>query len=77
VAKRPRDPNQLAKLIVDIATGEAEDTVSAPKRHPESRRGRAGGVSGGTARAKALTPEQREDIARVAAQARWKKSKRP
>ena len=28
IAKRPRDPNQLAKLIVDIATGEAEDTVS-------------------------------------------------
>ncbi len=23
--KRPRDPNQLAKLITDIATGEAED----------------------------------------------------
>jgi hypothetical protein len=32
--KRPRDPNQLAKLIVDIATGEAEDTVSEAKRHP-------------------------------------------
>ena len=24
--KRPRDPNQLAKLIVDIASGEVEDT---------------------------------------------------
>lgn len=23
--KRPRDPNQLAKLIVNIATGEARD----------------------------------------------------
>ena len=32
VAKRPRDPNQLAKLIVDIATGEAKDTVSDSKR---------------------------------------------
>ena len=29
--KRPRDPNQLAKLIVDIATGEAVETKSAPK----------------------------------------------
>jgi hypothetical protein len=32
MAKRPRDPNKLAKLIVDIATGEAEDTVSESKR---------------------------------------------
>ena len=70
--KRPRDPNQLAKLIVDIATGDAEDTVSESKRHP-SRRGRAGGIKGGKHRATALTPEQRQDIARTAAQARWKK----
>jgi hypothetical protein len=35
--KRPRDPNQLAKLIVDIATGEAEDTVSESKRNPFRR----------------------------------------
>jgi len=32
--KRPRDPNQLAKLVVDIATGEIEDTVSDAKRNP-------------------------------------------
>ena len=73
VAKRPRDPNQLAKLIVDIATGDAEDTVSESKRHPERVRGRAGGKKGGKARAQYLTPEQRGDIARVAAEARWKK----
>lgn len=72
VAKRPRDPNQLAKLIVDIATGEAEDTVSEAKRHPSRRR--AGGLKGGKARANLLTPEQRADIARTAARARWKKS---
>ena len=69
---RPRDPNQLAKSIVDIATGQAIDTVSEKKRHPDGRR--AGGLKGGKARAKQLTPEQRADIARVAAQARWKKS---
>lgn len=72
--KRPRDPNQLAKLIVDIATGEAQDTVSESKRHPEAVRGRAGGKKGGKARSVALTPEQRADIARTAAAARWKKS---
>jgi len=70
--KRPRDPNQLAKLIVDIATGEAEDTVSDSKRNPSKRR--VGGVRGGRARAKALSPADRSDIARLAAQARWKKS---
>jgi hypothetical protein len=73
VAKRPKDVNQLAKLIVDIASGEAEDTVSESKRHPETVRGRAGGKKGGNARSASLTPEQRQDIARIAAQARWKK----
>jgi hypothetical protein len=69
--KRPRDPNQLAKLIVDIATGEAEDTVSESKRHPSKRR--FGGLRGGKARAEALTKEQRQKIARKAARARWNK----
>jgi hypothetical protein len=30
--KRPRDPNQIAKQIVDIAIGEVEDTVSGPRK---------------------------------------------
>jgi hypothetical protein len=38
MAKRPRDPNQLAKVIVDIAIGEEPDTVSDSKRHPSNRR---------------------------------------
>jgi hypothetical protein len=73
MGKRPRDPNQLAKLIVDIATGEVEDSVSESKRHPENVRGRAGGKKGGKKRASALTPWQRTEIARIAAEARWKK----
>jgi hypothetical protein len=73
MSKRPRDPNQLAKMIVDIASGDVTDTVSELKRHPSAVRGRAGGIKGGTARANQLTPEQRMDIARVAAEARWKK----
>jgi DNA invertase Pin-like site-specific DNA recombinase len=72
--KRPRDPNQLAKLIVDIATGEVEDKVSEQKRNVR-RRGRAGGLKGGTVRARKLTPDQRAEIARIAAAARWKKSR--
>lgn len=71
MAKRPRDPNQLAKLIVDIATGDTEDAVSESKRHPSPKR--KGGLKGGKARAKNLTPAERADIARLAAQARWKK----
>jgi len=67
--KRPRDPNQLAKLIVDIATGEAEDTVSESRRHPSKRR--IGGLKGGKARAKVLSKKQRHAIAKNAARARW------
>jgi hypothetical protein len=73
MAKRPRDFNQLAKLVVDIASGEAEDTVSEKMRFSVSPRGRAGGITGGKARAGALSAEQRREIARNAAQARWKK----
>jgi hypothetical protein len=69
--KRPRDPNQLAKLIVDIAIGEAEDTASESKRHPSKRR--AGGLKGGKSRAKSLGPDERHEIAKLAARARWKK----
>ncbi len=74
MAKRPRDLNQLAKVVVDIASGETEDTVSAQMKAPDAIRGRSGGVKGGKARAAALSPEQRQEIAHAAAQARWKKS---
>jgi hypothetical protein len=67
--KRPRDPNQLAKLIVDIATGE----VSEPEPTTFEKRASTAGSKGGPARAKALTPAQRSEIASVAASARWKK----
>jgi hypothetical protein len=70
--KRPRDPIQLAKLIGDIAIGAVEDLVSEIKKKPPSGR-RNGGLKGGAARAKKLTPEQRRTIARTAAKARWKK----
>jgi hypothetical protein len=68
--KRPRDPNQLAKFIVDIAVGEVEDTP-----HPANKRGRAGGLKGGSARAKALDPQKRREIARKAAAERWGKKR--
>lgn len=72
--KRPRDPIQLAKLIGDIATGQTEDRVENGKDAAASELGRLGGLKGGKARAKKLTREQRAEIARIAAAARWKKS---
>ena len=70
MAKRPRDLNQLAKLILDIATGEAEDTVSEKKRNA-SPKGRAGGLKGGKARASVLSKKRRSAISRKAARSRW------
>lgn len=67
--KRPRDPAQLAKLMIDIASGEATEGEPTAKQ----ARSHKAGVKGGPARAKSLTPEQRSEIARAAASARWKK----
>lgn len=65
---RPRDPNQLAKLILDIATGEAENSKPlAPKAGQ-----RKGGLKGGKARAKGLSAARRKAIAQKAARARWR-----
>lgn len=70
--KRPRDPNQLGKLVVDLATGVAEEvSVDAEKNPAAVALGRRGGLKGGKARAAALTAEQRQASARRAAQARW------
>jgi hypothetical protein len=75
--RRPRDPAQLAKLIVDIATGEVEDREPTPEelgRDPAAvALGRKGGLKGGKMRAAKMSAEQRVDIARKAAKARWGK----
>jgi hypothetical protein len=68
--KRPRDPNQLAKLIVDLASGEKTEAKPEPAT-PAQEFARSGGLAGGKARANALTPERRREIARKAAAKRW------
>jgi len=73
--KRPGDFAQRAKLIVDIATGEAPPDSPALKDGKLVKRARKGGRKGGKARAAKLTPERRAEIARTAASARWKKSR--
>ena len=76
--KRPRDPNQLGKLIVDIAVGEVvEPDPDAGKDPAAVELGRKGGMKGGKARAAKLTAEERSESARKAAQARWQKTRRP
>lgn len=73
-SKRPRDLNQLAKLLTDLATGQAELPKTDEGKDPAAvSLGRRGGLKGGKARAAALTREARSKIAKKAAQARWKK----
>jgi hypothetical protein len=70
--KRPRDPNQLGKLIVDIATGQVEDRPPDAGKDPTAvEMGRKGGLKGGKVRAERMTAEQRSEAAKRAAHARW------
>jgi hypothetical protein len=73
------DINETAFAIVQQATGQ---TTAKPPPVPPSPAtknpaavalGRLGGLRGGKARAESLTPERKREIARFAAQTRWKK----
>lgn len=66
------DLSQLAKRIVDEATGEAPKTTLPEKNPAAVALGRIGGKIGGVARAKKLTAQERSEIAKKAAKARWK-----
>jgi hypothetical protein len=73
--KLPRELNELAAFIVDQATSEGKpQEPEGPQKNPAAvALGRLGGKKGGKARAEKLTPEQRKEIARKAARARWEK----
>jgi len=67
--KNPTDSNVLGFQIVQAATGQPE-----PEKNPAAvALGRLGGLKGGKARAKKLTRKRRKEIAKDAAQARWRK----
>lgn len=80
--KRPRDINQLAKFVVDLATGEPH-RLPGPEQEaspiPQDREkdpaavslGRRGGLKGGKARAEKMTKKELSESARNAANARW------
>jgi hypothetical protein len=73
-SKRPRDVNALAKLIADVATGQAELPKTDEGKDPAAvALGRKGGLKGGKARALKLTSSKRTAIARAAAKVRWRK----
>jgi len=75
--KRPRDLNQWAKHMVDLATGEASDREPTPEEQGKDPAavalGRQGGLKGGTVRAARLSPEERSLAARKAATSRWRR----
>jgi hypothetical protein len=85
--KRPRDPNQLAKWLVEHSTAEVPESEKEPKAAPAvvapadlsqymSAMGRKGGMVGGKRRLVTMTPEARKKVAAKAAQARWGKAKK-
>lgn len=70
--RKPTDINEMAKSIVDQATGQIPK-VEPPKKSPAAvARGRKGGKKGGIARAATLTSNRRSEIASQAARKRWK-----
>lgn len=68
--KRPADAIGLAVRVARIATGEEPEDV--PADDGKDKAAQALGKKGGAARAKSMTPERRAEIARKAAESRWK-----
>lgn len=69
--KRPADVIGAAVMVAKIATGEIEEAT--PEDDGKDPAAKALGVKGGRARAVAMSPERRAEIARLAAQARYSK----
>ncbi|WP_270886542.1 hypothetical protein [Pedococcus sp. 5OH_020] len=70
--RRPVDLNSLAASIVADSVDEDKDEPADDGKDPAAvALGRKGGLKGGKARAAKLTPEQRSQIAKKAAAARW------
>ncbi len=74
-SRKPADLNKLAKAITDEATSDEPAPDPDEGKDPAAvALGRKGGKKGGKARAARMTPEQRSEAARRAAQARWSPS---
>jgi hypothetical protein len=68
--KRPTDVIGNAVHVMRVLTGEIEDIIPDDGKDPAAK---ALGKKGGAARAKAMTPERRAEIAKKAAAERWRK----
>jgi hypothetical protein len=66
----------LDRLSYYYGMSEEETQADEEMRELARKLGRRGGKKGGKARAEKLTPEQRSEIARKAAKARWAKKRR-
>lgn len=78
-SSKEHDFTSVARRVVEQAIGEKLDgspldDLNAGKNPAAVALGKLGGAKGGKARAKKLTPTQRTEIARLAAEARWKKT---
>lgn len=71
--KTPIELNKLAAFIVDQTTNEDKPEEQPTKNPAAVALGRLGGLKGGKARAESLTAKMRQEIAKAAAKARWKK----
>lgn len=71
--KRPADVVSNAIKVARLATGEEDEAMPA-KRPAKSEAAATLGKLGGAARAKALTPKKRSEIAKKAAAKRWEKA---
>lgn len=71
----PKDFSVLAWEVVQKATGQMpkEEPPDPNKNAAAVTLGRLGGLKGGKSRAAKLTPEQRKEIAKKAAQKRWQR----
>jgi hypothetical protein len=76
--KRPRDPNLLARSVMEDLIGETMEGKPLPPKEPEREKNPAavalsklGASKGGKARAESLSPRKRKQIAKRAAEARW------
>ena len=69
----PEDVNETAFRVILAATGEEPEEAPDERNPAAVALGRLGGLKGGKARADKLTPEQRSEIAKKAAAARWAK----
>ncbi len=69
--KRPADAIGAAVMVGKIATGEIEEKTT----HSGKEYARKGGLKGGEARSRALSPQRRTEIAKLAAEKRWRSKK--